>query len=98
MINKKDNVRLDGIVTDTGTGVFTIEVSEFYVDGAWHKLKEEHTLTFSIHEDDYDDSLTTLELAYVKKVADKESKNTALSSDDIVIAQSISKKLGGADV
>ena len=98
MINKKDSVRLDGIVTETGTGTFTVVVSEFYVDGAWHKLKENNVLTFSINEDDYDDTLTTLELAYVKKVADKESKNTALSSDDIAIAQSISKKLGGADV
>lgn len=98
MINKKDPVRLDGVVTETGTGVFTVVVSEFFVDGAWHKLKEDKVITHSINEDDYDDSLTTLELAYVKKVADKESKNTALSADDIAIAQSISKKLGGADV
>ena len=98
MINKKDPVRLNGIVTETGTGTFAVTVSEFYVDGAWHKLKEDKVLNFNIGEDDYDDALTSLELAYVKKVADKESKNTALSSDDIAIAQSISKKLGGADV
>lgn len=96
MINTKDAVRFDGIVTTTGTGEFTVSLAEFYVDGAWHKLTEPRVLT--INEADYDDSLTTLELAYVKKVADKESKNTSLPSDDIAIAQSISKKLGGADV
>ena len=37
MINANDEVKLTGVVSTTGTGEFTVQVKEFYVDGAWHK-------------------------------------------------------------
>ena len=37
MINANDSVKLTGSVASTGTGSFTVSVSEFFVDGAWHE-------------------------------------------------------------
>ena len=95
MINANDAVRLEGTVTTTGTGTFTVSITEFYVDGEWHKFTTAKTL--DIASADYTDALTSLELAYVKAKATSDSTNTALTADNLAVAKSIAKKLGGAD-
>ena len=76
-------------------GTFTVAVNEFYVDGEWYKFSTPKSI--EIASADYTDALTTLELSYVKSKADKDSANTTLTADELAIAKSIAKKLGGAD-
>ena len=95
MINANDVVRLEGTVTTTGTGTFTVSITEFYVDGEWHKFTTAKTL--EIASADYNDTLTTQEIAYVKTKADKDAASTTLTADELAVAKSIAKKLGGAD-
>ena len=95
MINANDAVRLDGTVTTTGAGTFSVSINEFYVDGEWHKFTTAKTM--DIASADYTNALTSLELAYVKAKATSDSTNTALTADDLAVAKSIAKKLGGAD-
>ena len=91
MINTNDNVKMNGTVSVTGTGTFTVLVKEFYVDGAWHKLNEPRELEIST--DGYNNDFTSLELEYIKNAAKKDSKSTTLCPDDIETVNSIVKKL-----
>ena len=95
MINANDTVRLEGTVTTTGTGTFTVSITEFYVDGEWHKFTTAKTM--DIASADYDNALTSLELAYVKAKATSDSANAALDADSLAVAKSIAKKLGGSN-
>lgn len=91
MINTNDNVKMNGVVTATGTGTFTVSVNEFYVDGAWHKLSEPHE--FEISTEGYNNDFTSLELEYIKEVAERDSQSTTICEDEMEIVNSIVKKL-----
>lgn len=91
MINTKDDVKLTGSVSNTGTGEFTIQIKEFYVDGAWHKLNTPRDCVIQVG--DYSDDLTSLELDYIRKQVEKDSKVSTLCDDDMEIVKSIQKKL-----
>lgn len=91
MINANDEVKLTGVVSATGTGEFTVQVSEFYVDEAWHKLVSPRDIVVQVA--DYNDDLTSLELDYIRKQAEEDSKSSTLCDDDMEIVKSIVKKL-----
>lgn len=91
MINANDDVKLTGIVSATGTGEFTVQISEFFVDGAWHKLTGPREIV--VQSSDYNDDLTSLELDYIRKQAEEDSKSATLCDDDMEIVKSIVKKL-----
>lgn len=91
MINANDEVKLTGVVSTTGTGEFTVQVKEFYVDGAWHKLTTPRDVV--VKSEDYNDELTSLELNYIRKQAEKDSESATLCDDDMEVVKSIVKKL-----
>lgn len=91
MINANDEVKLTGTVSATGAGEFTVQVNEFYVDGAWHKLTTPRELV--VQSTDYNDDLTSLELEYIRKQAEADSKSSTLCDDDLEVVNSIVKKL-----
>ncbi len=94
MINANDSVKLTGSVASTGTGSFTVSVSEFFVDGAWHKLETPREL--EINTSDYTNDFTSLELKYIKEKAEADSKSSTLCEDDLEIVNSIVKKFSSA--
>lgn len=93
MIDVKDNVRLVGEVSETGTGTFTISVKEFFVDGVWLKFKEAKEI--EVTTEDYTEELTSLELAYIKEKAKKDATLSTLCTDDMEVVKSIARKLEG---
>lgn len=95
MINANDKVRLIGRVSEVGTGTFKASVEEIFVDGEWKKFSEAKVLDIDTSADYSNDSLTAQELAFVKGLAEKQVGNNTLVQDDLMLAKSIFKKLGG---
>lgn len=93
MINASDEVKLNGVVKSTGTGTFTVSISEFFVDSVWRKLTEAKEI--DIAEADFTDDLTETELECVKDMAETASTDTTLSDCKKEVVASIVKKLGG---
>lgn len=90
MIEVNASVKLNGTVSETGTGSFTISVGEFYTDGQWSRFVEPKTI--EVATSDYDNHLTSSELEFLLGAALK-AKNTATTNCDKAVIESIIKKL-----
>lgn len=91
MIDVNAKVKLSGTVSAVGTGEFTLSVKEFYLDGQWNRfvVPKEITVTTA----DYDNHLTSEELAFILDAAQKAQKSTNLCDDEREVVDSIVKKL-----
>lgn len=90
MIDVNANVKLNGVISEIGTGSFKISVNEFFVDGQWNRFKEPSVI--EVTSADYDNHLTSNELSFLLEAA-KKAKQTNLCDDDKEVVESIIKKL-----
>ena len=91
MIEIGSEIKFNGTVATVGTGAYTAEFDEFYIDEQWRRFITPKTV--EITTSDYDDHLTPSELAFIEKSIDRMMKNMTFNDCEKAVADSIVKKL-----
>ena len=91
MIEVGSEIKFNGTVSTVGTGAYTAEFNEFFIDEQWRRFVTPKNV--EITTADYDNHLTPSELTFIEKSLERMMKNLSFNECEKAVADSIVKKL-----